>query len=132
MEQAYGPRVFRGLTHNMNIITKYEYPPIPLRDWDWSAIDDDTYDGPGCPIGLGSTKEAAIADLLQQIEQNTMTKIYTVKNKEETICICYTREKAESVINAFGWMESECGNPTDYHIEEEHYDNQSFPDHIGD
>lgn len=53
----------------MKIVTEYVYPPIPDRSCDWSAIDDDTYDGPGCPIGWGATKEAAIADLMEQIEE---------------------------------------------------------------
>jgi hypothetical protein len=51
----------------MKIRTEYVYPPIPVRDFDWSAVDDDTYDGPGSPIGTGATEQAAIADLLQQI-----------------------------------------------------------------
>lgn len=53
----------------MKIRTNYVYPPIPIRDFDWSAVDDDTYDGPGCPIGSGPTEEAAIKDLLEQIEE---------------------------------------------------------------
>lgn len=52
----------------MKIRTSYVYPPIPIRDFDWSAVDDDTYDGEGCPIGFGRTEEDAIADLLAQIE----------------------------------------------------------------
>jgi hypothetical protein len=51
----------------MNIITRHEFPPVPCRDWDYSAIDSDTYDGPGSPLGEGPTKEAAIADLLEQL-----------------------------------------------------------------
>ena len=57
----------------MKIKTNYEYPPIPIRDFDWSAIDDDTYDGAEdshCPIGWGRTEEEAIADLMQQILEN--------------------------------------------------------------
>lgn len=53
----------------MKIRTEYVYPPIPIRDFDWSAVDDDTYDGPGCPIGSGRTKQEAIDDLLEQIEE---------------------------------------------------------------
>jgi hypothetical protein len=53
----------------MKIRTEFVYPPIPIRDFDWSAVDDDTYDGEGCPIGYGRTEEAAIADLKQQIEE---------------------------------------------------------------
>lgn len=33
----------------------------------WVAVDDDSYDGPGSPIGQGRTKEEAIIDLLEQI-----------------------------------------------------------------
>ena len=51
------------------IRTEFVYPPIPLRQFDWSAIDDDTYDGAPDSgnrgqIGRGETEEAAIADLL--------------------------------------------------------------------
>lgn len=34
----------------------------------WTAVDDDTYDGEGSPIGLGSTREGAIEDLMWQLE----------------------------------------------------------------
>jgi hypothetical protein len=52
----------------MNIRTSFICPPIPDRNQDWSAIDDDTYDGPGSPIGYGPTEAMAIAELLEQIE----------------------------------------------------------------
>jgi len=55
----------------MNIRTEYICPPIPIRDFDWEAVDADTYD-PECnnkQIGHGKTKEEAIADLLRQIEE---------------------------------------------------------------
>ena len=50
------------------IITRNEYPPIPDRRWDWSAVTDD-YE-PGQPIGWGLTEQEAIADLLDQIEND--------------------------------------------------------------
>jgi hypothetical protein len=53
----------------MKIKTSFVYPPIPTRAFDWSAVDDETYDGPGSPIGRGPTEEAAIKDLLEQIEE---------------------------------------------------------------
>jgi hypothetical protein len=53
----------------MNIKTHFDFPPIPNRAFDWSAIDDDTYDGPGSPVGRGPTKESALADLLEQREE---------------------------------------------------------------
>ena len=40
------------------------YPPIPQRFYDWCAYRDG-YE-PGCPCGWGSSKDIAIADLLEQ------------------------------------------------------------------
>ena len=53
----------------MRIKTEYVYPPIPDRNHDWSAIDDNTYDGPGSPMGWGRTEQEAIDDLLRQLEE---------------------------------------------------------------
>lgn len=66
--------------HNINGIkvrTTHEYPPIPIRSMDWSAVDDDTYDVDcdqdgffsTCPVGRGATEEEAIKDLMDQIEE---------------------------------------------------------------
>ena len=52
----------------MKIRTSYQYPPIPCRSMDWSAVDDDTYDGPGSIVGWGRTEQDAIEDLLDQME----------------------------------------------------------------
>jgi len=54
----------------MNIRTKYDPPPIPDRSFDWSAIDDSTYDGAEDSgirnqIGYGRTQAEAIADLME-------------------------------------------------------------------
>lgn len=51
------------------IITEHVYPPIPIRCFDWCATFD-SYE-PGSPIGYGPTKEAAIAALLEQVEEET-------------------------------------------------------------
>jgi hypothetical protein len=55
----------------MRIVTCHEPPPIPGRQFDWSAIDGDTYDGapgtvPTTPIGWGATEGEAIVDLIDQ------------------------------------------------------------------
>ena len=55
----------------LRILTTFDYPPIPNRDFDWSAIDADTYDGERSPIGRGATPNAAIADLLEQLEEQS-------------------------------------------------------------
>jgi hypothetical protein len=54
----------------MKIVTSHVYPPIPLRCFDWSAIDADTYDGAEdssnrSHVGWGATEQEAIADLLE-------------------------------------------------------------------
>jgi hypothetical protein len=56
----------------MKIRTRYDPPPIPIRNMDWSAMDDDTYNGPGSPIGFGPTEQDAIDDLLCQIEEREL------------------------------------------------------------
>jgi hypothetical protein len=44
------------------IITSFDYPPIPMRKYDWSAIRED-YDE-GDLIGYGKTEQGSINDLL--------------------------------------------------------------------
>lgn len=51
----------------MKIKTSHDTPPIPDRNHDWSAIDDDTYDAENSPIGHGPTERKAIFDLMMQI-----------------------------------------------------------------
>ena len=61
------------MANDARIRVSFEYPPIPVRSFDWSAIDDNTYDGAddsNCPIGRGETREEAINDLLSQICMN--------------------------------------------------------------
>lgn len=53
----------------MTIKLSYDYPPIPIRSFDWSAYHDETYDGPGCPIGHGPTPEEAVTDLIEQLAE---------------------------------------------------------------
>lgn len=68
-------RVGVSLQH-INVRTTHEFPPIPIRSMDWSAVDDDTYDV-DCdqdgffstsPVGRGATEQEAINDLLEQLE----------------------------------------------------------------
>jgi hypothetical protein len=44
------------------IVTSYEYPPIPVRHFDWCAH----YDDPEGPTGWGRTEQEAIGDLLSK------------------------------------------------------------------
>lgn len=56
----------------MKIRTEHVYPPIPIRAFDWSAVDDDTHDGPGSPMGTGATEAEAIADLKEQLKNRVI------------------------------------------------------------
>lgn len=63
------------------IHTSFVYPPIPSREMDWSAVDDNTYDASfegsdesgdhwkQSAHGVGATEQEAIADLLEQLEE---------------------------------------------------------------
>lgn len=51
----------------MKIITRYDPPPIPPREFDWSAVSDN-YDH-GDPVGFGRTEQEARDDLLELLEQ---------------------------------------------------------------
>lgn len=62
--------------NGIKIHTSFDYPPIPVRSFDWSAVTDDydcDYDDErgffsNCPIGHGATEQEAIEDLLEQME----------------------------------------------------------------
>ena len=63
-----------AILSRIKVRTEHVYPPIPVRDYDWSAIDDDSYDGAHDSatrhqIGYGRTEQAAINDLVQQISE---------------------------------------------------------------
>jgi hypothetical protein len=60
----------------IHLSTECVYPPIPIRNLDWCAVDDNTYDV-DCdengyfshsPYGTGATESEAINDLLDQLE----------------------------------------------------------------
>lgn len=57
-----------------DIKTQHVLPPIPNRGADWSAVDRDTYDGPGSPVGIGSTERAAVEDLTEQLTEKPKPK----------------------------------------------------------
>jgi len=64
----------------MKITTSYWPKPISTPNYDWSAIDSDTYDASyegedetghhwkSSPQGFGATEQEAIDDLLEQLE----------------------------------------------------------------
>lgn len=54
----------------MKIRTNYD-PWFPVASFDWSAVDDDTYE-PGGPIGYGATEQEAINDLMAQLEEQDL------------------------------------------------------------
>jgi hypothetical protein len=53
--------------HGLVIDTDCWVKPIPDRNSDWCASED-SYE-PGMPLGWGATEEAAIADLLERLDE---------------------------------------------------------------
>jgi hypothetical protein len=37
----------------------------------WVAVDEDSYDGPGSPIGIGATEQEAIDSLMEQLADDS-------------------------------------------------------------
>ena len=58
----------RAAKLGVRVRTDHVFPPIPDRNCDWAAVDDNSYE-PGCPVGRGSTEEEAITDLIEQLEE---------------------------------------------------------------
>jgi len=60
----------------IKVSTSFDYPPIPIRSMDWSAIDSNTYDADcdedgffsSCPVGYGATEAEAVSDLLEKMD----------------------------------------------------------------
>jgi hypothetical protein len=50
---------------NLLIRTSYDRPPVPTKEYDWSAVSDN-YEG-GDKIGRGSTEALAVTDLLREL-----------------------------------------------------------------
>ena len=51
----------------INIQTDYDPKPIPIRRFDWEACDSDALDYDSV-TGFGATKEEAIADLMERLD----------------------------------------------------------------
>ena len=60
----------------MRIVVTQENPPVPSRQYDYSAVTDD-YE-PGHPIGRGSTKREAVNDLMDQLDLRQKRQLCSV------------------------------------------------------
>ena len=49
------------------IVVSFEYPPVPVRSWDWLAYVDGREERG--PQGWGSTREKAVSALLAELEE---------------------------------------------------------------
>ena len=57
----------------LTIIANYDFPPVPDRNMDWSAVTDNydyAPDAPMSPIGRGRTKWDAIRNLIERLEMD--------------------------------------------------------------
>jgi hypothetical protein len=53
----------------MRIVTSHQYPPIPMKEFDWAAYFEGEEDG---LVGYGPTEKAALADLLSQVADSSV------------------------------------------------------------
>ena len=61
-----GELIVRLFQHGLEKVrVDYDPPPIPIRDYDWTAHDDSFE--PGAPYGRGRTAREALVDLLEQV-----------------------------------------------------------------
>jgi hypothetical protein len=58
-------RLLKILGLDRIVVTKYDPPPIPIRNHDWTATFED-YDL-GDPTGTGATEQDAVNDLIEQV-----------------------------------------------------------------
>lgn len=53
----------------IKIIVYYDPKPIPIRRFDWEAVDYDTLDNAYDSVtGFGATQEEAVADLMERLD----------------------------------------------------------------
>lgn len=58
----------------IKIRTSYDFPPIPLRQFDWVAWDDNL--GADCsPIGRGRTKQEALNELTEFLAERNASNV---------------------------------------------------------
>lgn len=50
------------------IVVSFDCPPVPTRAWDWCAYVEGEEER--MQYGRGATREAAISDLFEQLEEN--------------------------------------------------------------
>ena len=62
--------ISRMTWNGQRIRTSHDYPPIPIRTFDWSAwIDGHEENG---PYGQGPTRDIATADLIEQLYERNL------------------------------------------------------------
>lgn len=67
----------------MKLRTTYDPKPIPTSAYDWSAVDDETYDGAPDSgnrnqVGYGKTEAEAVADLMAFMDLELRSERYAL------------------------------------------------------
>ena len=66
-----------------------------LPNGEWSAIDDDSYDGPGSPMGRGKTGHEAVVDLMDQIQEREGRWLRAHREPVTSYAVSVTRHDAD-------------------------------------
>jgi hypothetical protein len=77
----------------MKLQTQFDYPPIPIRTFDWSCLDSDTFDADfdyeaghfttKCPVGHGATEEEAVFDFVMQLLEKAEISVSEIFSRKE-------------------------------------------------
>lgn len=78
--------------NSLDIQTTFVNPPIPIRSFDWCAVDANTYMGTREPVGTGETEQEAVDDLLTQLEEKAIEE---AKEKYEMLCVLSRPDRFE-------------------------------------
>lgn len=57
------------------IVTWHEYPPIPIRNFDWGACGEERERNGEGPIGWGETPEIAVREYLMEVDDEELEEI---------------------------------------------------------
>lgn len=86
----------------MKIKTNNVFPPIPIRQFDWCAWDDDKGED-GSKYGWGATEQAAIDDFLDNVNDHCLTSAEQAAQASrcncrgaDDLCVCQNAPDAET------------------------------------
>lgn len=86
VRQRTGPRDYSRIQIKVSEL----FPPIPIRRFDYSAVDASTYDL-GEPIGYGATPQEAVAELFERLGERDDEEPFQI-----LLAMCHGRQSCDT------------------------------------